>query len=108
MGFCFLFSEENHMATAEEPARLTAEVYGLVQGVGFRYFVVHEASRLALRGYVHNTPQGSVAVVAEGSRAALEQLLQRLREGPGGAQVQHVAVDWGLAQGNYSEFRIRF
>jgi len=96
------------MATAQDRALLAATVYGRVQGVGFRYFVIREASRLRLSGYVRNTPEGNVEVVAEGSRASLEQLAQRLWEGPGGAYVERVETGWAPPQGNYSGFHIRF
>lgn len=96
------------MAPTEESALLSATVYGQVQGVGFRYFVIREAHRLALRGYVRNTSEGTVAVVAEGPRVRLEHLVQRLWEGPGGAWVERVEVGWGPARGTYSGFNIHF
>ena len=39
-------------------------VQGLVQGVGFRYFVYRSADRLGLSGFVRNLPDGRVEVVA--------------------------------------------
>ena len=40
-------------------------VHGMVQGVGFRYFVFREAQQLNLRGYVKNVPTGEVEITAE-------------------------------------------
>ena len=57
---------------------LHAYVRGWVQGVGFRYFVVENALTLGLRGYVRNARDGSVEVLAQGSRPALERLLALL------------------------------
>ena len=74
--------------------RVRAFVSGRVQGVGFRYFTQHEARRLGLNGYVRNLPDGRVEVVAEGSRRALEALVSALREGPAGAWVRGVQVEW--------------
>ncbi|HRN49962.1 MAG TPA: acylphosphatase [Anaerolineales bacterium] len=54
--------------------RMTALVSGGVQGVGFRYFVWQQARSLALTGWVRNLHSGSVDVLAEGPRPALEQL----------------------------------
>jgi acylphosphatase len=62
-------------------------IRGRVQGVGFRWFVVREARRLGLRGYARNLDDGGVEVVATGEAAALDQLLERLRQGPPGARV---------------------
>ena len=65
--------------------RLDATVYGRVQGVGFRYYVVMRAMALELTGWVANGPDGSVRCVAEGPRPALEALLATLETGPAGA-----------------------
>lgn len=65
-------------------------VTGRVQGVGFRWFVRSAASRLGLRGYVRNLPDGSVEVVAAGAATVLAQLEERLRQGPSGARVAAV------------------
>jgi acylphosphatase len=69
-------------------------VHGRVQGVGFRYFVLREARRLDLDGWTANEPDGSVRVVADGPREALDVLLEALREGPPASIVERVAVDW--------------
>ena len=44
-------------------------IQGRVQGVGFRWFVQREASELDLRGWVRNTEDGDVEVVAAGDAA---------------------------------------
>src|SRR3989304_6288562 len=54
------------------PAPLGARVRGLVQGVGFRWFVVREAARLGLLGWVANGPDGAVSVVVDGPPEALD------------------------------------
>ncbi|HQF87576.1 MAG TPA: acylphosphatase [Acidobacteriota bacterium] len=66
------------------------EVSGLVQGVGYRYYVYRQAARLGVRGYVRNQPDGSVEVVAEGTPDALRELEDLLRRGPAHAQVIRV------------------
>jgi acylphosphatase len=65
-------------------------VRGVVQGVGFRWFVLREAHRLEVRGWVSNLPDGSVEVVAEGPSGSLAQLVQALARGPGAAEVSGV------------------
>lgn len=75
-------------------ARLDAVVSGRVQGVGFRYFVMTEAIRLGLTGWVANLPDGRVQAVAEGPREDLEVLLMELGLGPAGALVAHVRHAW--------------
>jgi len=65
-------------------------VRGMVQGVGFRWFVWREAERLGLRGSAKNLPDGSVEVIAEGPENALQHLEQSLSRGPAMAQVDRV------------------
>jgi acylphosphatase len=91
---------------AESDERLTAIVHGDVQGVGYRMFVLREAARLGLRGYVRNLPDGSVEAVAEGPRPLLEQFLAALRRGPRAADVTEVDVTWSPAVGAFTNFRV--
>jgi len=65
---------------------------GVVQGVGFRWFVHRHAARLRLRGWAQNLADGRVEVVAEGSDEALTELESLLRQGPSMAQVEKIDV----------------
>ena len=65
-------------------------VQGRVQGVGFRWFVNREAGELGLRGWVRNTEEGDVEVVASGDDAGLAELRRSLRRGPRGARVDRL------------------
>ena len=65
-------------------------IYGRVQGVGFRYFVVREAERLELRGWTANMPDGSVEVRAGGEAEALERFRESLARGPAHSIVERV------------------
>jgi acylphosphatase len=91
----------------DAPVRLDATVDGRVQGVGFRWFVLREAEELGLVGWVANTPDGSVRVVAEGPRRELERLAARLADGPTGARVSGVRIGWQPAGGRFSGFGVR-
>jgi acylphosphatase len=63
-------------------------VAGLVQGVGFRWYVARHARGLGLAGYARNLADGRVEVVAIGSDgAALARLEELLRAGPAHARV---------------------
>jgi len=79
-----------------------------VQGVGFRWYVHREASQLDLRGWVRNTEEGEVEVVASGTVADLANLRASLRRGPRGARVDHLVehyLDESEAE-DLSSFRI--
>jgi len=65
-------------------------VRGRVQGVGFRWFVEREAHVLGIAGWVRNNSDGSVEVLAMGSREQLLGLRSRLRQGPRAARVDDV------------------
>ncbi len=65
-------------------------IRGRVQGVGFRWFVHREASELDLRGWVRNTEDGEVEVVAAGSVEDLAELRASLRQGPRGSRVDQL------------------
>ncbi len=87
--------------------RLHATVDGYVQGVGFRMFVIENAQEIGLTGWVRNTYDGKVEVLAEGDREALEQLLNKLRTGPRSALVTNVSQDWETATGEFTRFNVR-
>lgn len=66
------------------------EVFGMVQGVGFRWFVARHARSLGLTGYARNLPNGSVEVVVDGPEDAIPELERMLQSGPASAQVERV------------------
>jgi acylphosphatase len=81
-------------------------VRGRVQGVGFRWFVQREAEALGLRGWVRNTIDGAVEVLADGSEEQLALLAGRLRQGPRAARVDNVEESAAEAPANLRDFRI--
>jgi acylphosphatase len=81
-------------------------VRGRVQGVGFRWFVEREAHILGIAGWVRNNHDGSVEVLAQGTRDQLMGLHSRLREGPRAARVDAVEVSEVAPQAGLSSFRI--
>ena len=65
-------------------------VEGMLQGVGFRFFVERVAGQLGLGGYVKNWRDGRVEVYAIGAPEKLEELKRRLEVGPRSAHVKRV------------------
>ena len=82
-------------------------VRGLVQGVGFRYFVARIAKELNLCGFTQNLYNGDVEVCIEGTRGAVEDLLKQIRVGPRSAHVSDVRVEWKEPQRMFKGFEIR-
>jgi len=85
---------------------LHATIQGRVQGVGYRHFILVEATRLGLRGAVRNLPDGDVEVIAEGQREQLDRLLERARAGPSHARVSRVVEQWAEGPSRYRRFAI--
>jgi acylphosphatase len=80
---------------SSEPIELHALARGKVQGVFFRDFVQTHARRLEITGWIRNLPDGAtIEVLAQGSEAALQEMLAHLRQGPRGSSVSEVEVQW--------------
>ena len=92
----------------DDNQELHAFVDGWVQGVGYRYFVIHTALALGLRGYVRNLSDGSVEVLAQGTRPNLERLLNQLQRGPAAAEVNEIRTHWGQPAEHLSGFHVRW
>jgi acylphosphatase len=88
--------------------RLHARVHGEVQGVSFRYYTMRRASELGLGGFVRNHWDGSVEVVAEGERKAVDQLLAWLHIGPPSADVERVDSQREKPSGEFRRFEVAF
>lgn len=86
--------------------RYHAFVHGVVQGVGFRFFVLRTAHDLKLTGWVRNRYDGSVEVTAEGTRESLDALNNALQRGPNGARVSDVISERSPASGEFPNFTV--
>jgi len=81
-------------------------VRGRVQGVGYRWFVDHEARQLGLAGWVRNNLDGTVEVLAMGSSEQHSALRGKLHQGPRAARVDHVDESPADAVAGLTTFRI--
>jgi len=66
------------------------EITGRVHGVGFRDWLVAEARRLGLSGWVRNRIGGRVEALLDGDEAAVQELLRACRRGPPLAEVEQI------------------
>ncbi|MGV6989826.1 acylphosphatase [Testudinibacter sp. P80/BLE/0925] len=84
-------------------------VYGIVQGVGFRYFTWRKASELGLKGNVRNLSDGSVLVIAQGSEQQIDALRHWLQQGgPRSATVDQVLERPYQDEVRFREFAIAY
>lgn len=82
-------------------------VNGLVQGVGFRYFVYREALKLNLFGFTKNLFTGEVLTIVEGEKSLVEELYKKIKVGPSHASVKNCKVDWLETKNEFNRFEIR-
>lgn len=61
--------------------RYFIQVYGRVQGVGFRYFVQYAATVFKITGWVKNCDDGSVQIEAQGTEEATDNFLIKIKKG---------------------------
>jgi acylphosphatase len=95
------------MTSAEKPIEARRFVVrGRVQGVGFRWFVEREAHIVGVAGWVRNNTDGSVEVLAQGTRDQLFTLSSRLRQGPRAARVDAVEDSEARSVAGLNSFRI--
>jgi len=101
---CILVRSMSSTEKATQALRFV--VRGRVQGVGFRWFVEREAHVLGVSGWVRNNADGSVEVLAQGTRDQLLGLRSRLRQGPRAARVDDVEESEVGPVAGLSSFRI--
>lgn len=65
----------------EQIKRYKAVITGNVQGVGLRVFVVDNASKLGITGWVKNMADGTVEMEAQGNPDKLDQLFATIKKG---------------------------
>jgi acylphosphatase len=98
------------MTSKKDPSPAEARrflVRGRVQGVGFRWFVEREAHVLQIAGWVRNNPDGSVEVLAMGTREQLAGLRSRLQEGPRASRVDNVEESEAEPVAGLNSFQVR-
>ncbi len=76
--------------TVDSNTRKAFKVHGRVQGVGFRWWALHQARALGLSGNVRNCFDGSVEIMFAGSSDAVNEMCTRLETGPSSARVDHL------------------
>ncbi|PSN91676.1 hypothetical protein B9Q03_03560 [Candidatus Marsarchaeota G2 archaeon OSP_D] len=82
------------------------QVFGTVQGVGFRAYVRSIARELGLRGYVKNLEDGSVEIIAVGPGEKVESLMNRLRSAGPPIRVTSMTVKEEAKNDVYNDFII--
>ncbi|HHS13088.1 MAG TPA: acylphosphatase [bacterium] len=87
--------------------RAFIRVEGIVQGVGYRFFVQRTGRRMGLTGWVRNTPDGAVEMTVEGPHGIIESFRKELCTGNPWASVRDVNIRWERYCGEFNGFDIR-
>ena len=75
---------------SDEITSLRVHVHGIVQGIGFRDFLMTSAQQNKLDGWVRNRADGSVEALVSGPTKAVELFVSHATQGPQGAKVSAV------------------
>ena len=82
-------------------------VSGRVQRVGFRWFTLEAAQREGITGWVRNTDDRHVEILAEGEAEAMERFERAIRRGPMAARVDDVDVEAVAPSGRFPGFTVQ-
>ncbi len=82
-------------------------ISGLVQGVYFRHTTRRVASAQNVTGWVRNLPDGRVEALLEGEETDVRRVIEWCHDGPPGAEVEEVVVEWGGYSGEFGQFAVR-
>jgi acylphosphatase len=88
-------------------ARAEIIATGLVQGVGFRYYIIRNAEMLGLTGYTKNLFTGEVLTVAEGEKHLIEELFNKIKIGPSHSSVKTCKITWQDFKDEFSTFEVK-
>lgn len=81
-------------------------ISGTVQGVGYRYFVRSNATKLGLTGWVRNVEDGGVEAVLQGEKEVIEQMIALCRKGPFMSEVKQIGFEWEDQKEDFPSFEI--
>ncbi len=81
-------------------------IKGLVQGVGYRYWLRRLAVEKDIKGYVKNLPDGNVEAVLCGGKEEVEKIIEQCFKGPPSAVVEDIEITDTTC--NFKNFSITF
>ena len=87
---------------------IEATVSGRVQLVMFRDYTQRSARKIGICGFVRNNKNGTVTVVAQGSKNNLEEFVERLKKGSFFSNVESISVKWRTPGEVFKDFVIRY
>jgi len=99
----------NFMAKEKEVVCVKIIVRGVVQGIGFRWFVRDVAEEEGIYGYVKNNIDGSVEIAAKvKNNDILKKFIERIKTEHPYAVINDIEITSIEPEQNYKSFGIKF
>lgn len=89
-------------------SRYFIQVYGRVQGVGFRYTAQYTASTYGITGWVKNCDDGSVQMEVQGTEQGINEFISKLKNGNGFISVEDINYKRIPPVDNERSFRVKY
>ena len=87
--------------------KVSIQVTGLVQGVGFRYMTKLTADQIGVYGIVRNESDGSVYIEANGEPEKIDQFIEKIRNSPSpSGRVDSITIEELASIPNRDKFTI--
>jgi acylphosphatase len=83
-------------------------ISGRVQGVGYRYFAVQKANEMGITGWVKNSVDGGVIIVAQGIEEEIKIFIDYLYIGPTRSRVDHISKVKFNTLSNFDNFSVKY
>lgn len=86
--------------------RVYLKIFGLVQGVNFRFFAKQMADSLNLAGRAKNEDDGSLMIEVQGEEEKLTEFVGYCQKGPKYASVREIRKEWLKPDSDIKGFKI--
>ena len=83
-------------------------ISGRVQGVGYRHFAVQKAIQMGITGWVKNSVDGSVIIVAQGIEEEIKTFIDYLYLGPTRSRVDQISKVKFNSLTNFDNFSVKY
>ena len=81
-------------------------VKGLVQGIGYRYFVREKAKQAGINGYVMNLTDGNVLIIAQGDDRDLNDFIEGIKTEHSYAEINEIDIKEAKEE-DFEDFQIK-
>jgi len=84
--------------------KVTLYISGNVQRVGYREKVISIATKLGIKGFIQNIPNGKVKIIAQGEQSKLDKLIQDIDISNSLINVTNIEQEYSIPSDDYEGF----